>query len=317
MEPFISIFNGRRREPGADSKEVFAQIWLEALQYLRLFKGARLHVFLAIALHADEEGWAWPSYERLADETGYSRDTVCKALADLCELEIDGERVLLRYQPRAEEAGQFKSNRYLIFPKAADLEQYDGAGVLHLAGDTGGQFGQESRVEVSPTREKPYTVNTDTNQNHYSTRHDDNDDIIMHEQENQAQEKAPEPSAEHIAVAMDAKQRADTAAAMAALMERGWNAGAANAERFVAKHGADVVLDICGHAKRRNLGAGWVRVNAQGWRPSVAANAGISSSDNGDGQSSVLCPRCSMRPCHCEEFGLVPAEELADAEAAR
>jgi len=299
MQPFISIFNGRRRELGTDSTEVFAQIWIEALQHLRLFRGARLHVFLAIALHANEEGWAWPSYERLADETGYSRDTVCKALADLCKLSIDGDRVLLRYQPQAEEAGKFESNRYLIFPKAADVEKYEGAGVYHRAGDTGGQFGQDNRVGKTPTRQNPYTENTDTNHSHSSTNMYDDEYEHAESHEAQAQEK-PEPESE-----------AD-AQAIGALLARGWNSGESDAARFVAEVGADVILDMDAKISR-NLGAAYVRKNAPTWRISDNGRDAPQASSRRTTTTDGTCPICTqpLARCICDSVPEWAAEKAA------
>ncbi len=159
----ISIFNGRKRTLGGSTSEVYAQVSVDFRDYLHLFKGARLGVFLAIALHADEGGWAWPSYALLSRETGYSEDTVSKALADLCSLDVQGYRVLLRYQPQADSDGRFSSNRYLLFPSSEEVAEYEGAGVRHLGAQTGGAF---TRHEVLPSREKPYTENLVTKHNH-------------------------------------------------------------------------------------------------------------------------------------------------------
>ena len=96
--PFITIFNGRQRELGDEQETAWAQIYTDFRDYLYILKGARLAIFLAIALHANKFGWAWPSRKRLARETGYNEDTVSKALTDLCRIKIDGERLLMRYQ---------------------------------------------------------------------------------------------------------------------------------------------------------------------------------------------------------------------------
>ncbi len=131
----ITIFNGKKRALGqGGTHSVFVQVDVDLRDHLHLLKGARLAVLLAIALHADEDGWAWPSYETLKRETGYGEGTIKKALADLCALEIDGQRVLLRYQPTGE-GGKFESNRYLIFPSAEEVQRYEGAGVTHLGAE--------------------------------------------------------------------------------------------------------------------------------------------------------------------------------------
>jgi hypothetical protein len=123
----ISFFNGRTRSLGGETTEVFAKVDVSFRDYLHLLKGAHLGVFLVIALHSNEEGWAWPSYSTLARETGYSEDTIRRALAYLCKLEIDGHRILLRYQPKTDD-GTFQSNRYLLFPSSEEVAQYKGKG---------------------------------------------------------------------------------------------------------------------------------------------------------------------------------------------
>ena len=120
----ITIFNGRRRTLGGGESSIWAQIDVSFREHLAEFKGARLGVFLAIALHANEEGWAWPSYKTLQRETGYDKNAVYRALCDLCRLRIDGRRVLLRYQPNNGD-GTFESNRYLLFPSEADVMLYE------------------------------------------------------------------------------------------------------------------------------------------------------------------------------------------------
>jgi hypothetical protein len=57
----ISFFNGRTRSLGGQSTAVFAKVDVAFRDYLHLLKGAHLGVFLAIALHCNEEGWAWPT----------------------------------------------------------------------------------------------------------------------------------------------------------------------------------------------------------------------------------------------------------------
>lgn len=161
----FSIFNGRERTLGGATSEVFAQVSVDFREYLHLFKGAKLNVFMAIALHANEDGWAWPGYAKLCQETGYNVDTIKKALSDLCDMTINGHRVLLRYQPTSDN-GTFTSNHYLLFPSVDEATEYDGAGIQHL-GNTGGGFdrGRENPPR-SPWWEKPTTVNPTTNQNH-------------------------------------------------------------------------------------------------------------------------------------------------------
>lgn len=131
----ITIFNGRCRGLAeTPQRQVYIQVDVMFRDYLHYLRGAKLAVFMAIALHANEEGWAWPSYETLARETGYCQDKIRDALNELCALEINGRRLLLRYQPRGEE-GRFKPNLYLIFPTPEEVERFEGAGVNHRPGN--------------------------------------------------------------------------------------------------------------------------------------------------------------------------------------
>ena len=54
---------------------------------LRRLKGARLSIFLCLALHVDRDGIAKPGgIEAIMRETGYGRGAVCSALGDLDDL---------------------------------------------------------------------------------------------------------------------------------------------------------------------------------------------------------------------------------------
>jgi hypothetical protein len=153
----ITFFNGRRRGLGEDpSPQVYAQVDTSFRDYLHLFKGAKLAIFLAIALHANEDGWSWPSYEALSRETGYSMDKIRDALAELCSLRINGHRILLRYQPQ-QPGGEFATNRYLLFPTPEEIEQFENAGISH-PGDTGKGFNRGGKTPPRP----PWWQNTTT-----------------------------------------------------------------------------------------------------------------------------------------------------------
>jgi hypothetical protein len=155
----ISIFNGRKRTLGGETPSVFAQVGVDFREHLHKFKGARLGVFLAIALHADENGWAWPSYGLLARETGYGRDTIARALSDLCEMTVNDRRVLLRFQPYDNEAKRWMSNRYLIFPSVEEIARYEGDQCRHFP-----YTGNQDTGNQEPGKQD--TGNADTNQSH-------------------------------------------------------------------------------------------------------------------------------------------------------
>ena len=120
----IQIFNGRSRSLGQDAQDaVYLQVSVTLRHHLHHVKGARLGVLMAIALHSNAEGWAWPSMALLRAETGYNVQTISLALRDLCALTIDGHRVLLSVQDRAAH-GTFATNRYLLFPSAEEVARF-------------------------------------------------------------------------------------------------------------------------------------------------------------------------------------------------
>lgn len=128
----ISIFNGRSRSLGETSKrEVHLQLSVAFRRYLLHFKGAQLGVFMAIALHADEKGWAWPRVTMIRKETGYDDNTVHKALNRLCRVTIKGRRVLLRakeapaHYVAKEQDKNYVRNFYLLFPSAEEIAKHE------------------------------------------------------------------------------------------------------------------------------------------------------------------------------------------------
>lgn len=123
---FVSIFHGRARGLGEDpQKSIYMQVGVGLRKHLHHFKGAQLSVFMAICLHANEAGEAFPSYEVLEKETGYGSDTIAKALDKLCQLEIEGDRVLVRRRERDDKGKYIGGNHYLIFPTAQEVQMWE------------------------------------------------------------------------------------------------------------------------------------------------------------------------------------------------
>jgi hypothetical protein len=92
-------------------------------EYLFHFKGPKLAIFLAVALHANDQGWAWPSLSLLSKETGYNMSTISETITDICGMRIDGHHVLIVVQPK-DAASRFKTNTYLILPSDAEVAEY-------------------------------------------------------------------------------------------------------------------------------------------------------------------------------------------------
>ena len=158
----IQIFNGRTRGLGQDAQHaIYVQVSVALRQHLHHFKGARLGVFLAIALHSNADGWAWPSMAALKAETGYNVQTIAQALRDLCALTIDGQHVLLAVQDRAAR-GTFATNRYLLFPSDADVACYAGEADDPQARPPLDVPLTAAPQAVQPLSEKPSTAQPDT-----------------------------------------------------------------------------------------------------------------------------------------------------------
>ena len=160
----ISIFNGRKRTLGGQTSDVHIQVSISFRDYLYTLKGAPLAIFLSIALHSNEDGWSWPSRTLISRETGYNTNTISQALSELCQTRIKDHRILLRYQPQAGN-GNFKTNRYLIFPSPEELAQYEHHQPKMLLPCTAEPC-TENPYTVKPCTVKPYTGNLHTKKNH-------------------------------------------------------------------------------------------------------------------------------------------------------
>ena len=122
----ITIVNRDCRQLGyALDGSVTVELTGESCKYLHLFKGARLAVFMALALHTNTEGWATASLALLRKETGYAAGAVARAIATLCRLKIDGRRVLLAVRER-QAIGTYAKYHFRIFPADGDVLRYEG-----------------------------------------------------------------------------------------------------------------------------------------------------------------------------------------------
>lgn len=157
----ISIFNGRSRRLGSESKpDIYLQVSVALRQHLHHFKGSKLGVFMAVALHSDQDGWSAPSLALLRQETGYNKETISQAITDLCQLRINGARVLLVVQDRLPN-GLMDVNQYLVFPTPTEVEMYEGEDASLLRRPRKKQSNMESPVMVQPRPEKPVSVKPD------------------------------------------------------------------------------------------------------------------------------------------------------------
>jgi hypothetical protein len=121
----ISIFNGRKRGLGESPQvDIHLQVSVRLRKHLHLFKGARLAVFMSIALRSEKDGWAEVDTGMIRRDTHYNRDTISRAIADLCRLVVNDARVLLSDQTRGAR-GRFDKNRYLLFPTPEEILVYE------------------------------------------------------------------------------------------------------------------------------------------------------------------------------------------------
>jgi hypothetical protein len=121
----IKVFSGDWRGLGEKDRGLFLMMDFRFRDILHLFHGPKLAIFFCIVFHADKEGRAWPGYELMQKETGYNKSTISAALQELCQMEIEGQRVLLRYRVK-DERGRFDgSYRYIIFPRDEEISEYE------------------------------------------------------------------------------------------------------------------------------------------------------------------------------------------------
>lgn len=138
----ITIFNGQTRSLGkAQKKNIYAQVDVAMREKLNQFKEpSDFMVFMCIALHANADGWAWPKIGSIAIETGLGEKTVSHSIKRLHETTIDGERILLAYQPR-DASGKLQAYRYLLMPSSAEVKQYE----------NGDQVSRQAKVSMATT----------------------------------------------------------------------------------------------------------------------------------------------------------------------
>ena len=171
----IKVFKGAWRGIGQQKDNIGMIFSFRFRDYMHHFKGVKLAVFIALCLHADENGVCYPSYSRLEKETGYYREAVSKAIQQLCEMEIEGHRILIKWRERDEIGKYTGSNRYRIFPTQKEIEELLGSKIelpqdeaqsskIELGGSAEIEPGDSSKIEpeVKPLQEKPFKEKPNT-----------------------------------------------------------------------------------------------------------------------------------------------------------
>ena len=166
----LGIFHGRGI---TDNARIFAQIDVDMRESLHVFNNGRnsnsLAVFLCIALHANEGGWAWPGRDLLRKETGISTEhALSAALAHLRRAKIDGRRIFTHFRVRDKETGAWGGSAYLIFPELEhprppfpNMEIWDPHGdqTPHVGNQqVGNPQAGDQQHEVEPSKVEPSKV---------------------------------------------------------------------------------------------------------------------------------------------------------------
>lgn len=127
----ISIFHGTERGIGRSQQQnIFVKLDVRFREVIKHFKGAKLSVFLTLALHMDEKGWARVGMRRLESETKYNIQTISETMGALNDVRIDGERVIYTMRVKDETGSQFVTNWNLVFPTESEV-----ARLVSLQGD--------------------------------------------------------------------------------------------------------------------------------------------------------------------------------------
>ena len=118
----ISIFNGSRRGLGKESPDVFIKLDVKLRDYINLFTNSTFKVFMTIALHANQDGFAYPSIQTLMKETGIGEEAIYSAVKQLLSMEINNERLIAKIAIK-DNKGKRANNIYLLLPNREDFKK--------------------------------------------------------------------------------------------------------------------------------------------------------------------------------------------------
>ena len=74
---------------------------------------------LALATYIDKDGKCYPTQDQLAELVGVSRTTLNKRINALCDVQYEGEYVVLKEQVRYK--GNFSNNVYTVNPRILSI----------------------------------------------------------------------------------------------------------------------------------------------------------------------------------------------------
>jgi hypothetical protein len=118
----ITIFRGRKLSLHGAEEVIYAEVAVALRDQIHHFNTGKscnpFAVFMKIALHTDEYGWAFPSNRSISAGTGISTaHALASARAHLQNVRIENHRVLEAYRERRPD-GTFGRHLYRIFPDA-------------------------------------------------------------------------------------------------------------------------------------------------------------------------------------------------------
>jgi len=184
----ITIFRGRKLSLQGAEEVIYAEVAVALRDQIHHFNTGKscnpFAVFMKIALHTDENGWAFPGNRSISASTGISTaHALASARTHLQNVRIDGHRVLEVYRERRLD-GTFGRHLYRIFPDAwtDGLEHvpatFDAEALTPIQTDEGGDS-RDKQPDVDnphvddPHAEEPHADHPHHKKNHRSKDHQD------------------------------------------------------------------------------------------------------------------------------------------------
>jgi hypothetical protein len=184
----ITIFRGRKLSLQGAEEVIYAEVAVALRDQIHHFNTGKscnpFAVFMKIALHTDENGWAFPGNRSISASTGISTaHALASARTHLQKVRIDGHRVLEVYRERRPD-GTFGRHLYRIFPDAWSdgLEHvpatFDAEALTPIGTDEGCER-RDKQPDVDnphvddPHAEEPHADHPQHKKNHLSKEHQD------------------------------------------------------------------------------------------------------------------------------------------------
>ena len=184
----ITIFRGRKLSLQGAEEVIYAEVAVALRDQIHHFNTGKscnpFAVFMKIALHTDEHGWAFPGNRSISASTGISTaHALASARTHLQQVRIDGHRVLEVYRERRPD-GTFGRHLYRVFPDAwtDGLEHvpatFDGEALTPIQTDEGCES-RDKQPDVDnphvddPHAEEPHADHPQHKKNHLSKEHQD------------------------------------------------------------------------------------------------------------------------------------------------